>query len=101
MGAIHPVQVPWVSGPPLRQLEELAAWGELLKRGIIVAFTAHAKDVWMEGNYWLALICGPAYPVPEEQACAPHLGMAHTAAAQVCIVSLCRSTQLTSSRLAG
>jgi|EP00966_Prymnesium_polylepis_P189762 hypothetical protein len=74
MGAIHPVQVPWVSGPPLRQLEELAAWGELLKSGMIVAFTAHSKDVWMEGSYWLAMICGPAYPVPEEQARAPILG---------------------------
>ena len=73
MGSMHPVEVPWVAGPPLRQLEELAAWGELLKMGMIVAFTAHAKDVWMEGSYWLALICGPAYPVPEEQARAPLL----------------------------
>ena len=101
MGIMHAVQVPWVSGSPLRQLEELAAWGELLKSGVVVAFTAHAKDVWMEGNYWLALICGPAYPVPVEQARTPLLGMVHTAAAHTRLVALCRSTRATSSRLAG
>ena len=89
MGAMHPVQVPYVSGPPLRQLEELAAWGELLKSGMIVAFTAHTKDVWMEGSYWLALICGPAYPVPEAQARVAVLGTAHTAAAHVCLTFPC------------
>ena len=67
MGSMHPVEVPWVSGPPLHQLEELAAWAELLKEGMIVAFTAHSDDVWMEGNYWLARLNGPAYPVPEDQ----------------------------------
>ena len=101
MGIMHAVQVPWVSGPPLRQFEELAAWGELLKSGVVEAFTAHAKDVWMEGNYWLALICGPAYPVPVEQARTPLLGMVHTAAAHTRLVALCRSTRATSSRLAG
>ena len=68
MGSMHPVAVSWVSGPPLRQLEELAAWGELLKSGMIVAFTADSNDVWMEGSYWLALITRPAFPVPESQA---------------------------------
>ena len=73
MGTMHRVAVPWVSGPPLRQLEELAAWGEMLKTGMIVLSTADGDDVDMEGTYWLALISGPAYPVPEEQACAPLL----------------------------
>ena len=82
MGSMHPVAVPWVSGPPLRQLEELAAWGELLKSGMIVAFTADAADVWMEGSYWLALINGPAFPVPESQVCTgscqpPHMARSH------------------------
>ena len=72
MGSMHPVTVPWVSGPPLRQLEELAAWGEQLKSGMIVAFVAHSADVWMEGNYWLALINGPAFPVPESQVRLPY-----------------------------
>eukprot|EP00966_Prymnesium_polylepis_P299491 6921076-Prymnesium_polylepis.1 len=35
---------------------------------MIVAFTAHPRDVHMEGNYWLALLSGPAFPVPESQA---------------------------------
>ena len=72
MGQMHRVAVPWVSGPPLRQLEELAAWGETLKSGMIVLFSAHGTDVHMEGNYWLALINGPAYPVPESQASDVH-----------------------------
>ena len=67
MGIMHRFAVPWVSGPPLRQLEELAAWGELLKMDMIVAFTAHPRDVHMEGNYWLAKLSGPAFPVPESQ----------------------------------
>eukprot|EP00966_Prymnesium_polylepis_P028202 652283-Prymnesium_polylepis.1 len=101
MGVMHPVSVPWVSGPPLRQLEELAAWGELLKMGMIVAFTAHAKDNWMEGSYWLALICGPAHPVPEELARASLLVGPHAPAAHICLISRCRSMQVISSRLAG
>mmetsp|Transcript_21037 Transcript_21037/g.62457 ORF Transcript_21037/g.62457 Transcript_21037/m.62457 type:complete len:156 (+) Transcript_21037:137-604(+) len=40
---------------------------ELLKANMIVAFTAHPRDVHMEGNYWLALLSGPAFPVPESQ----------------------------------
>jgi hypothetical protein len=87
MGVMHAASVPWVSGPPLRKLEELAAWGELLKTGMIVAFTAHAKDVWMEGSYWLALICGPAHPVPEEQARASLLFRPHTPATHICLAS--------------
>ena len=72
MGMMHRVAVPWVSGPPLRQLEELAVWGEMLKSDMIVAFTAHPRDVHMEGNYWLAKLSGPAFPVPESQvACNP------------------------------
>ena len=70
MGAMHRVAVPWVSGAPLRQLEELAAWGEMLKDGMLVAFTADKDDKgrWpLEGNYYLALVKGPAYPVPESQ----------------------------------
>ena len=70
MGGMHRVAVPWVSGAPLRQLEELAAWGEMLKAGMVVAFTADKNDKgqWpLEGNYYLALLCGPAYPVPESQ----------------------------------
>ena len=54
--------MPWLSGPAFRQLEELAAWGEMLKSGMIVAFTADAKETHLEGNYWLALIEGPAHP---------------------------------------
>ena len=65
---MHRFAVPWVSGPPLRQLEELAAWSEQLKADMIVAFTAHPRDVHMEGNYWLAKLTGPAFPVPESQA---------------------------------
>jgi len=67
MGRMHKVAVPWLSGPPLRQLEELAAWGDMLKTGMIVAFTADVADVHLEGRYWLALIKGPAYPVPASQ----------------------------------
>jgi hypothetical protein len=67
MGRMHRVVVPWLSGPPLRQLEELVAWGDMLKTGMIVAFTADVADVHLEGIYWLALIKGPAYPVPESQ----------------------------------
>ena len=62
--------VPWVSGAPLRQLEELSAWGEILKAGMLVAFTADKNDKgqWpLEGNYYLAVLQGPAYPVPESQ----------------------------------
>ena len=68
---MHRVAVPWLSGAPLRQLEELEAWGEMLKTGMVVAFTADkAADgkTWpLEGNYYLAEIQGPAYPVPESQ----------------------------------
>ena len=67
---MHPAKVPWLSGPALHQLEELAAWGELLKSGMVVAFTADPddKEEWpLEGNYYLAQILGPAYPVPESQ----------------------------------
>ena len=68
MGIMHRFAVPWVSGAPLRQLEELAVWSEQLKADMIVAFTAHSRDVDMEGNYWLAKLTGPAFPVPESQA---------------------------------
>ena len=67
MGAMHRVAVPWLSGPQLRQLEELAAWGEMLKAGMIVGYTADASETHIEGSYWLALIKGPAFPVPESQ----------------------------------
>ena len=70
MGAMHRVAVPWVSGAPLRQLEELSAWGEMLKADMLVAFTADKNDKgkWpLEGNYYLAILQGPAYPVPESQ----------------------------------
>ena len=67
MGSMHRVAVPWLSGPPLRQLEELAAWGEMLKAGTIVGYTANASETHIEGSYWLALIKGPAFPVPESQ----------------------------------
>ena len=62
--------MPWVSGAQLRQLEELAAFGESLKAGMLVAFTADKDDrgEWpLEGNYYLALLEGPAYVVPEAQ----------------------------------
>ena len=36
MGSMHRVTVPWLSGPPLHQLEQLESWGELLKAGMIV-----------------------------------------------------------------
>ena len=42
MGRMHAVKVPWLSGPPLRQLEELAAWGELLRDGMSVAQGTHS-----------------------------------------------------------
>ena len=48
-------------------MEELAAWGEMLKTGMIVAYTANGAEVHLEGSYWLALIKGPAYPVPDSQ----------------------------------
>jgi hypothetical protein len=64
---MHRVAVPWLSGPALRQLEELAAWGEMLKPGMIVAFTADDADTHIEGSYWLALVEGVAHPVPESQ----------------------------------
>ena len=67
---MHRVAVPWLSGPALHQLAELAAWGELLKSEMVVAFTAHPDDAskWpLEGNYYLAQIQGPAFPVPESQ----------------------------------
>ena len=67
---MHRVAVPWLSGPPLRQLEELAAWGEMLKKGMIVAYTADAADLrtaQAEGCYYIALIQGAAFPVPESQ----------------------------------
>jgi hypothetical protein len=67
MGRMHRVAVPWLSGPPLRQLEELAAWGEMLKSGMIVAYTAHEGDKGTdqdEGCYYLALISSL---VPESQ----------------------------------
>lgn len=70
MGTMHRVAVPWVSGSPLRQLEELSAWGEMLKPGMVVAFTADKNDKgeWpLEGNYYLALLQSRAYPVPESQ----------------------------------
>ena len=70
MGAMHRVAVPWLSGAPLRQLEELQAWGEMLKGGMVIAFTADLADANiypLEGNYYLAQIQGPAYPVPESQ----------------------------------
>ena len=56
----------------MRQLEELAAWGELLtcKDGMIVAYTASDEDAGTdqdEGSYYLALIKGRAFPVPESQ----------------------------------
>ena len=79
---------------------ELAAWGELLKGGMIVAFTADPADVWMEGSYWLALINGPAFPVPESQVCTgscePHTLLAHT---RPC--AACRFTQPIGLKLAG
>jgi hypothetical protein len=62
--------VPWLSGPPLRQLEQLAAWGDLLKDGMVVAYSASSEDAGTdqdEGSYYLTLIKGCAYPVPESQ----------------------------------
>ena len=59
--------MPWLSGAPLRQLEELAAWGEMLKAGMNVAYTAAADEAQLEGNYWLAHILGRPFPVPESQ----------------------------------
>ena len=59
-----------MSGAPLRQLEELAAWGEMLRADMLVAFTADKNDAgeWpLEGNYYLAVLQGSAYPVPESQ----------------------------------
>ena len=67
MGTMHRTAVPWLSGPPLRQLEELAAWGEGLKQDMVVASTAAEDQVDEEGNYWLALLKGPAFPVPDSQ----------------------------------
>ena len=67
---MHRVAVPWLSGPTLHQLAELAAWGELLKSEMVVAFTADPADAstWpLEGSYYLAQIQGPAFPVPESQ----------------------------------
>ena len=67
---MHRVSVPWLSGPPLRQMEELVAWGEMLENGMIVAYTADSADKGTdqdEGSYYLALIKGPAYQVPESQ----------------------------------
>ena len=69
MGVMHRTGVPWLSGPPLRQLEELAAWGEALKDSMVVAWTADEDQVDEEGSYWLALLKGPAFPVPESQVC--------------------------------
>ena len=63
----HGVKVPWVSGPPLRKLEELQAWGEMLKADMVVAYTADEADVHMEGNYWLAHLLGRPFPVPASQ----------------------------------
>ena len=40
MGMMHPAAVPWLSGPPLRQLEELEAWGQILRSNMIVGYTA-------------------------------------------------------------
>ena len=45
----------------------LAAWSEMLKAGMIVAFTAEGVDTHMEGSYWLVRLNGPAYAVPESQ----------------------------------
>lgn len=67
MGTMHTTRVPWLSGPPLRQLEELAAWGEMLRSSMIVGYTAHTSEVHIEGTYWLAMLKGPAFPVPESQ----------------------------------
>lgn len=67
MGIMHRVAVPWLAGPPLRQLEELSAWGEMLRSDMIVAYTADAVEVHLEGSYWLAHIVGRAFPVPESQ----------------------------------
>ena len=67
MGIMHRVAVPWLAGPPLRQLEELGAWGEMLRSDMIVAYTADAAEVHLEGSYWLAHIVGRAFPVPESQ----------------------------------
>ena len=64
---MHRTSVPWLSGPPLRQLEELAAWGEGLEDGKIVSLTADEDQVDLEGSYWLALLKEPAFPVPESQ----------------------------------
>ena len=72
MGAMHQAAVPWLSGPPLRQLEELAAWGDMLKAGMVVAFTADVSEVHLEGAYRLALLNEarrdrPTPGVPESQ----------------------------------
>ena len=40
---------------------------EMLKAGMIVGYTANASETHIEGSYWLALIKGPAFPVPESQ----------------------------------
>ena len=66
MGAMHGAKVPFVSGVALRQLEELAAWGEMLCNGMLVGYTADRRETHLEGNYWLALLKGPAYPVAAE-----------------------------------
>ena len=46
----------------------MAAWGEMLKGGMIVALTADATETHLEGVYWLALITGAAFVVPEGDA---------------------------------
>ena len=67
MGIMHRVAVPWLSGPPLRQLEELGAWGEMLRSDMVVAYTADTAEVHIEGSYWLAHIVGRPFLVPESQ----------------------------------
>ena len=55
--------VPWLAGPPLRQLEELGAWGEMLRSDMIVAYTADAMETGApRGELLASAYRGPGLP---------------------------------------
>ena len=50
------------------QLKELEKFGNLLKKGMLVAMRADDIDLHLEGKFWLALIEGEAFPAPVDMA---------------------------------
>ena len=70
-GRMLHVTTPLAAGVQERQPQMLSleTWGDKLEDGMLCAMRADAKDLWMEGPYWLVRLLGPAFPAPSNLSC--------------------------------